>query len=166
MSFPARPLSAFALLLAVTLSGTICPTAGVAGQGKERTLILKDDFNPPTKIKALKAKGKAIKPGQKFLAGDDWFEGLTASIVNDTGKAILSVQYRRLVRQARRSSTRPALCPSTLLRGRPVPVQAVGGIPNEQAPHPAGRRGGHRPLAGGLQTHPVYSGRACVPCGP
>lgn len=53
---------------------------------------MKDDFNPPTKIKAVKAKGKEIKPGQKFLAGDDWFEGLTAGIVNDTGKATLSIQ--------------------------------------------------------------------------
>ena len=92
MSFPSRCLPALALLLAVMLSGTICPTAGVAGQGKERTLVLKNDFNPPTKIKAVKAKGKEVKTGQKFLAGDDWFEGLTASIVNDTGKAVLSIQ--------------------------------------------------------------------------
>lgn len=92
MSFPTRRLSALALLLAITLSVATHPTAGVAGQDKERIIIVKDDFNPPAKIKAVKAKGKMIKAGRKFLAGDDWFEGLTVSIVNDTGKAILSVQ--------------------------------------------------------------------------
>lgn len=92
MSFPARCLLTLALLLAVALSGSIRPTAVAARQAKERTIVLKDDFNPPTKIKAVKAKDKALKTGDKFLAGDDWFEGLTASIVNDTGKVILSVQ--------------------------------------------------------------------------
>lgn len=92
MPFHTRRLSALTLLVAVTLSGATHPAAGVAGQDKERIVVVRDDFNPPTKIKAVKAKGKEIKPGQKFLAGDDWFEGLTASIVNDTGKAILSVQ--------------------------------------------------------------------------
>jgi len=92
MSFPARRLSALTLLIAVTLSGTVWPIAGVAGQGKERTLIVKNDFNPPMKIKVVKAKDKVIKTGKKFLDEDDWFEGLTASIVNDTGKAILSIQ--------------------------------------------------------------------------
>jgi hypothetical protein len=88
----ARRLWAFTLLVIVALSAAVWPTARVAGQGKERTLVVKDDFNPPVKIKVVKAKGKVIEKGKKFLDEDDWFEGLTARIVNDTDKAILSIQ--------------------------------------------------------------------------
>ncbi|HEU4593833.1 MAG TPA: hypothetical protein VFS10_01605 [Pyrinomonadaceae bacterium] len=91
MSFRTRRLSALALLIAVTLSGAVWPAAGVAGQGKERIIVVRNDFNPPTKIKVVKAKDKVIKTGKEFLDEDDWFEGLTVSLVNDTGKAILSI---------------------------------------------------------------------------
>jgi 3D (Asp-Asp-Asp) domain-containing protein len=81
------------LIVSVTLSTTLWPTAGVAGQSKERIIVIKDDFKPPMKIKVVKAKGRVIKTGKKFLEeDDDWFEGLTARIVNDTGKPILSIQ--------------------------------------------------------------------------
>jgi hypothetical protein len=69
----------------------VWPTAGVAGQGRERILVLNDDFNSPVKIKAVKAKGRLIKTDKKFSADDDWFEGLTAIVVNNTGKEILSI---------------------------------------------------------------------------
>lgn len=77
---------------AALLAWAAWPAAGVAGQGRERVLVVKDDFDPPIKIKAVKAKGRPVKSGEKFLADDDWFEGLAVSVTNDTDKAILSIQ--------------------------------------------------------------------------
>ena len=84
-------LSAVTLLAAMALSWAAWPAVRVANQRRERIVVLKDDFNPPVKIKAVKTKGKPIKTDEKFLGEDDWFEGLTASVVNNTGKEILSI---------------------------------------------------------------------------
>lgn len=77
--------------LALLALAALTWSAGVAGQGRERVLVVKDDFDPPVKIKAVKAKGRPVKSGEKILGGEDWFEGLTVSLTNDTDKTILSI---------------------------------------------------------------------------
>lgn len=83
---------ALAAAIAITISGSNSPAAGVAAQGRERIIVRKDDFKPPVKFKAVRARGEPVKTGEKFLGGDDWLEGLTASIVNETDKPILHVR--------------------------------------------------------------------------
>lgn len=87
-----RFLPALTLAAILTSTGTLPrPAVGVAGQRRERIVVLKHDFDPPVKIKAVRLDGKPIKTDEKFLADDDWLEGLSVSVKNETAKAIVSI---------------------------------------------------------------------------
>lgn len=48
----------------------------------------KADFNPPVTITAVKTKGGELKTDRKFFADDDWLQGLTVQVANQSGKTI------------------------------------------------------------------------------
>ena len=64
----------------------------------------KTDFNPPIRIKAIKAKGRSVALDAKFVDSDDWLKGLTVRVDNRSGKSFRSVrievQFRRPEGQA------------------------------------------------------------------
>jgi hypothetical protein len=65
-----------------------------AGQGQDRILNKRSWPNEPVKIKLVKTKRGAVKLGEKFSDGDDWFKGLRLTIQNVSAKPIayLSVE--------------------------------------------------------------------------
>lgn len=65
-----------------------------AGQGQDRILNKRSWSNEPVKIKLVKTKRGAVKLGEKFSDGDDWFKGLRLTIQNLSAKPIayLSVE--------------------------------------------------------------------------
>ena len=58
------------------------------GQGQERILNKRSWPNEPVKIKLVKTKRGAVKLGEKFSEGDDWFKGLRLTIQNVSAKPI------------------------------------------------------------------------------
>jgi hypothetical protein len=63
-----------------------------AGQGQERSIKKLFQRNEPIKITKLKAKGRLIRLGEKFVAEDDWLKGLTISVKNTSGKSIVFIE--------------------------------------------------------------------------
>lgn len=61
-------------------------------QEQERMIMKKTDFNPPVRIKAIKAKGRSVALDAKFVDDDDWLKGLTVRLDNSSGKSLSSVR--------------------------------------------------------------------------
>ena len=64
-----------------------------AGQSQDRTVtkFRNGKLPPPVEIKAIKTKRKIAKIGETIFDDDDWFDGLTVSIENTSGKTIIYV---------------------------------------------------------------------------
>lgn len=85
-----RCLSVLTLLAVIGNSAMSRPAGGVC-QVRERVVVVKDHFDPPVKIKAVRVKDKEVKSGEKFLGDEDWLDDFTVSIANDTDKTIQSI---------------------------------------------------------------------------
>lgn len=64
-------------------------TAGKQGQGKERLLEKGTFRKEPMKVVGIKAKGKQVESGKRFIEEDDWINNLTIRLKNVSGKPII-----------------------------------------------------------------------------
>ena len=92
------------LLLCIVL-GCVQPLN--AQQTHERIVRTVSWSNEPLKIVAARVKGKPVELNQKFLADDDWFCGLTISIMNKSAMEIIYFDIGLTITRPKNSSDAP-----------------------------------------------------------
>jgi hypothetical protein len=77
---------------ALIMTSAWLPTFGIT-QTKDRTVtkFRNGKLPMPVEVKAIKTKKKSAKIGEAVSDDDDWFDGLTVSIENTTGKTIVYI---------------------------------------------------------------------------
>lgn len=114
----------------VAVAAMFLSATSTATQKQERTIKQRSWRNEPVKIVAVKVKGKTIKLGEQFTEDDDWLQGLTLRIRNDSGKKITYVSLSLDFEPPGKNSPENPVVSQDLEYGRNPswPVDAV--IPN------------------------------------
>ena len=100
MLYPRKyPQSLIAATLILTL--LLIPEV-ISGQQRQNRSLKKIPWpNEPVKLTKIKVKGAVVELDKDFLAEDDWLNGLTISVKNTSGKAIVFISISiRLIRPA------------------------------------------------------------------
>lgn len=63
-------------------------SSGQVGEEQDRIIEVPSFSNEPVKISELRAKGRAVRAGEKFKDSDDWFKGLAIKISNTSDKPV------------------------------------------------------------------------------
>ncbi|MGH9969537.1 MAG: hypothetical protein ACREBG_17315 [Pyrinomonadaceae bacterium] len=84
------PILIFTASVTLATLGVVMPLAHGSGQqGKERSVQIKIDKDPPAEIVAVKIKGASVEIGQKFVGDADWFTGMVVTIKNVSNRPIV-----------------------------------------------------------------------------
>lgn len=88
----ARGFSVFTCAAILMMTNAWLPVSGTA-QSKDRTVtkFRNGKLPMPVEVKAVKTKRGKAKVGEAISDDDDWFDGLTISIENTSGKTIIYI---------------------------------------------------------------------------
>jgi hypothetical protein len=81
--------SLFCLIVSLLAYGEPAGIVGFSSQGQDRIVEKLSRKPAPVKLKFVKTKRGKFEIGQKFLGDDDWFNGLTVTAENTSGKTII-----------------------------------------------------------------------------
>jgi hypothetical protein len=73
--------------------------APAGAERQDRVIIKKSDFDPPVKIVVMKTRKGEIKSGKPYHDDDDWLQGLTVGLDNNSGKNLTYISVEVLLRR-------------------------------------------------------------------
>jgi hypothetical protein len=123
-------------LIGITLIGVslifVALGAGRATtQQQERTVVRKPWPVEPVKVVAVKTKNKAnVEIGEAFAEDDDWLDGFTVTVVNNSDKIVTAMEIEMVFRREP-GDTRPPLNKSLHFGPSPSSLEYVYRDPNK-----------------------------------
>jgi hypothetical protein len=66
---------------------------------QDRVIVKKSDFDPPVKIVVMKTRKGEIESGKPYHDNDDWLQGLTVRLENNSGKNLTYISVEVFLRR-------------------------------------------------------------------